>query len=111
MPSPFPGMDPWLEGPAVFPDLHDSFITYLREALNAQLPPPYYAGIASRVWIETSQRRLEPDVDVLRPNGDVRGPAASGGGVAVAVDAEAVVVTVPLEERRESLIEIFARPG
>ena len=30
MPSPFPGMDPYLENPEIFPDFHDSFITYLR---------------------------------------------------------------------------------
>src|SRR5438105_15699517 len=110
MPSPFPGMDPWLEGPALFPDLHDAFITHLRDAINAQLPAPYYAGIASRVWIEAARRPIVPDVDVFRPNGAERG-AAPSGGVAVAADTEAVVVTVPLEEHREPLIEIFAQPG
>ena len=40
MPSPFPGMDPYLESPEIFPDFHDSFITYLREALQAACPPP-----------------------------------------------------------------------
>ena len=25
MPSPFPGMDPYLEDPEIFPDFHDSF--------------------------------------------------------------------------------------
>jgi hypothetical protein len=51
MPSPFPGMDPYLEDPAVFPDLHDSFVVYLSAAVNALLPPPYYSGIASRTWL------------------------------------------------------------
>src|SRR5438094_891369 len=67
MPSPFPGMDPYLEDPAVFPDLHDSLITYARDALNAQLPPPYYAGSAARVWVDLSHRHVGPDVGVLRP--------------------------------------------
>ena len=52
MPSPFPGMDPYLERPEVFPDFHDSFITYLRENLQANLPAPYFAAIGRRVWIE-----------------------------------------------------------
>jgi hypothetical protein len=43
-------MDPYLEDPAVFPDLHDSFVVYLSAAVNALLPPPYYSGIASRTW-------------------------------------------------------------
>jgi len=52
MPSPIPGMDPFLEDPAVFPDLHDNLISELRNAINAQLPPPYYARSSSRVWVE-----------------------------------------------------------
>lgn len=115
MPSPFTGMDPFLEDPAIFPDLHDSLITYLREALNAQLPAPYFAGIASRVWVEVSERRIEPDVNVLRPERPPPGGGTfgDGGGVAVAeaVQVEPVVVHVPLEEIRETFLEIYARPG
>ena len=66
MPSPFPGMDPFLENPGIFPDFHDSFITYLRENLQANLPPPYYAALGRRIWIEASRRSIEPDVHILR---------------------------------------------
>jgi hypothetical protein len=38
MPSPFPGMDPYLETPALWSDLHARFITYWRDALNDCLP-------------------------------------------------------------------------
>jgi Protein of unknown function (DUF4058) len=114
MPSPFPGMDPFLEDPAVFPDLHDSLIVYLREALNSVLPSPYYAGIASRVWIEESQRRIGPDVKVLHlpVNGGVRA-GNGGGGVAVAeaVRTEPVAVEVELEEQRETFLAIYSQPG
>ena len=64
MPSPFPGMDPYLENPEIFPDFHDSFITYLREALQASLPAPYFAALGRRVWIEVSRRSIGPDVEV-----------------------------------------------
>lgn len=114
MPSPFPGMDPWLEGPAIFPDLHDSFITYLREALNAVLPPPYFAAIANRVWIEgDTGRAVQPDVDVLKPAGPngSAGPAGGGAGVAVATDVRPVVVHVPREEWTEWLIEVRTESG
>ncbi len=43
MPSPFPGMDPYLESPDWFPDLHGSLIILLKEALQRSLPGPYYA--------------------------------------------------------------------
>ena len=114
MPSPFPGKDPYLENAAIFPDLHNSMIIYLREALNAQLPAPYYATTGSRVWIEEAQRRIEPDVDILRTRPQGNGSTKpSGGGVAVAeeVEAGAIRVHVPIEEVSEVFLEIFARPG
>jgi hypothetical protein len=107
-------MDPFLEDQAVFPDLHDSLIYCLSEALNAQLPAPYFAGIASREWVETTRRRIGPDVNVLRPQPAGNGGAVAGGsGVAVAVEVatEPVVVHVPHDEVREPFLEIHADPG
>jgi hypothetical protein len=110
MPSPIPGMDPFLEDPAVFPDLHNSLITELRTAINAQLPPPYYARSASRVWVEPSQRRVEPDVNVLRPERPGSGAGASPP-VATAAARPPVVVRIPREEFRQTYLDIYAKPG
>lgn len=60
MPSPFPGMDPWLEHPDVFPDVHDRLVTYISDALNERLPSPYFANTATRVWVEISERMIGP---------------------------------------------------
>ena len=38
MPSPFPGMDPYLEDPAYWSDFHAAFLTYWRDAI-ADLQP------------------------------------------------------------------------
>jgi hypothetical protein len=116
MPSPFPGMDPFLEDPAVFPDLHDTLITYLREAINAVLPPPYYARGSARVWIEPVRRHVEPDVDVLRRPPAGNGNAGTGTGAisagGVAVATESVIVRVQQEEIREPFLEVIrAGPG
>jgi hypothetical protein len=103
-------MDPFLEAPAVFPDLHDNLIAELRNAINAQLPPPYYARSASRVWVEPSQRRVEPDFNVLRaerPGGRV----VTAPLVATAVARPPVVVRIPKEEFREIYLDIYAKPG
>ena len=64
MPSPFPGMDPWLEDVEYFRDLHNSLITYLREGLNASLPVGYRAVGSTLVWVDEENRR-EPDVSVF----------------------------------------------
>jgi len=34
MPSPFPGMDPYLEHPALWPDVHNAWIAELRRRLG-----------------------------------------------------------------------------
>jgi hypothetical protein len=111
MPSPFPGMDPYLENPEIFPDFHDSFITYLREDLQPKLPASYFAVLGRRVWMEMSRQLIGPDVEVrhtARLSGRVPESARS---VAVATSPEAhpVVVRVAHDEFREPLIEIYAR--
>jgi hypothetical protein len=48
----FPGMDPYLEDPRVWPDVHASFIVYLREYLRPLLQPRYVIAVESRVFVE-----------------------------------------------------------
>lgn len=110
MPSPFPGMDPYLEDPEIFPDFHDSFITYVREALQGSLPRPYLAGIGRRAWIEFAERLIGPDVELLLTAASRREPS---GAVAVteAPRSEPVSVFVPHDEVIEPLVEIYSRKG
>jgi hypothetical protein len=78
MPSAFPGMDPYLEHPDIFPDFHDSFVTYLRESLQPHLPEPYYAAIGRLAWIEVlvihvpHDERIEPLVEIYLGRGSAR---------------------------------------
>jgi hypothetical protein len=112
MPSPFPGMDPYLENPEIFPDFHDSVITYLREALQASLPAPYFAVLGRRVWIEVSRRSIGPDVEVRRQGRrptSLRTEAASGVAMADFPLARPVLVKVAHDEFREPFVEIYTR--
>ena len=78
MPSPFPGMDPWLERPAVYPGFHDGFLIYLRAALSPRLPTGFAVTGQSRVYVDADHRQFRvPDLGVT-------GPAGGGGGAAVA---------------------------
>jgi len=64
-------MDPYLESPEIFPDFHDSAITYLREALQASLPTPYFAKLGCRVWIDVAHDEFrEPFVEIYTRNGE-----------------------------------------
>jgi hypothetical protein len=111
MPSPFPGMDPYLENPEIFADLHDSFITYLREAFQASLPAPYFAVLGRRVWIEFSRRLIGPDIEVRRGSTpSARRPGITGSvAIASPLLAQPVTVKVAHDELREPFIEIYTR--
>jgi len=65
MPSPFPGMDPYLEHPALFPGVHQGLIAVARATLNTLLPEHYVADIGERLYIVQPERSLYPDVVVL----------------------------------------------
>jgi hypothetical protein len=45
-------MDPYLEDPQMWPDVHASLIVYLREYLRPLLQPRYVIAIESRVFVE-----------------------------------------------------------
>lgn len=63
MPSPFPGMDPYLESPETWSDFHGTFLLAIRAALNQSLPEHYVARWDRYVWIE------EPEAGESRPLG------------------------------------------
>jgi Protein of unknown function (DUF4058) len=74
MSSPFPGMDPYLEAPHIWPGFHHKFASELSTELNGLLPAPYYADLEMRpelgiVEQEGERQRIVPDVTVVRhPN-------------------------------------------
>jgi len=111
MPSPFPGMDPFLEHPIFFPGLHSAFHVYLREALQPLLPRPYFAEIRERLWVETSARYIEPDTDVI--HGGLGVEEADDGAMAVATRArtrtQPLVFEVTDDERIETYVEVNTR--
>ncbi len=113
MPSPFPGMAPYLEHPEIFPGLHDRLIAYLSEALQPVLPSPYFADLGRRSWIEVSERYIGPDVNLLRRrDADQDAPGGNGGAAtAVRTAARPLVIHIPHDERREPFVEIYAGRG
>jgi len=66
MPSPFPGMNPYLEQSSVWTDFHDSFIPAIRDAIVGQLEPRYYARIQERLYLhEASHPFARGDISVV----------------------------------------------
>ena len=110
MPSPFPGMDPYLENSSIWPDLHNRLIVAIADEISAQVRPRYYVAIEKRVYLSeahTPDSFRIPDVSVLgaSTNGDIS-ESSEISATEIAGDT-AVAVRVPLpEEVREGYLEV-----
>ena len=55
MRSPFPGMDPFLEDPFFWHQVHSRLIVALSNELGAKLRPKYYAAIETRTYLDDEE--------------------------------------------------------
>lgn len=112
MPSPFPGMDPYLEHPSLWPDIHNSLITAIRDELSPQVAPNYYVGLERRAYLFKPDDIVfvgRPDVSVVQPRRQPAVPemAVVAEPAAVAELAAVYEVDLPMaEEVSESFLEI-----
>ncbi|OGO42509.1 MAG: hypothetical protein A2Z04_01650 [Chloroflexi bacterium RBG_16_57_9] len=69
MPSPFPGMDPFLEAPTRWGGVHSRLINSISDDLAEAISPNFYVDIEERVYIITPDdpegRPIVPDVFVV----------------------------------------------
>ena len=69
MPSPFPGMDPYLEG-YLWPDVHSALAHTIRQQLAPQIQPKYVARLEISVIEDQSPAAeigiMYPDVEVIK---------------------------------------------
>lgn len=112
MPSPFPGMDPYLEEPTRWAGVHMNLIVAIQAELNRRLPPPFVAEIDQYVRVQevgdedNTLGRRNPDVFVPESNG-VHAPARSAqSGVATLTEPTSRVrlATRPPVRHRRVLI-------
>jgi hypothetical protein len=108
MPSPFPGVDPYLENPEFWSEVHHRLITAIAIALGPALRPKYRVAIEKRIYlsdVEDSDFMAIPDVTVFSK------PSTADRSIAIAIatlpHSEPITVTVPiLEETREGYLEL-----
>jgi len=106
MPTPFPGMDPYLEQRGVWEQVHADLIVDIRRFLTPLLRPRYYVAIEQRTYLSL----LPPD-DQLVGIPDALVVVSEGGATApVATDVAAPEAgTLPMpQEVRERYLEIRA---
>src|SRR5262245_53179664 len=79
MPSPFPGIDPYLEAQSFWEGFHQRYVTYLCDDLNDLLPRDYVATLGEHLHlVELTPREAKqilPDVAIL---GEERKAVRSG---------------------------------
>lgn len=111
MPSPFPGMDPYLEDPELWPDVHASLITTIRELIAPKVGPRYVARVEQRAFLfgpddPAGEVYVVPDVRIVKGLRPGLHASPTSGGVAVEI-APSVDVTGHVEQwAREKFIEI-----
>jgi hypothetical protein len=113
MPSPFPGMDPYLESPTYWSDFHSRFVNVLSEVIAEKLPRNYAARIDEEVVIvepEGRGKEVRPDIALAR---DPLRTSGASSATATAVDLEPVTLSnvVVLDPRTQPYIRIVRLPG
>jgi hypothetical protein len=109
MPSPFPGMDPYLEAPTFWRTFHQYLVTAITTELNRTLPPGFAATIDERLYISWPDHVIYPDTVVLRRPEEPDQSLESASAIAVA-DPPLRFTLMP-EHIREPFIEVRTTRG
>lgn len=98
MSTPFPGMDPYLEHPDLWPEVHHGLIASVAYALAPQVRPKYRVAIEKRVYREELD---EPFIGRPDPSATLR------TGVAVLREQAAVAYASSPTQPRTVLVPVF----
>jgi hypothetical protein len=109
MPSPFPGMNPYLEQDAIWPDFHQAFCTHLREVLVPQVRPEFFVRLEEHLYIHelpAAERLLLGRADVAVAHSGAPLPL---GPIAATLDIAAPLrlrIPVAADIERSSFLEV-----
>jgi hypothetical protein len=109
MPSPFPGMNPYLEHPSLWAGIHHRLITAIANDLAPKLRPKYIVAIEERVYEVSGDTAMlvgVPDVSVQSSPSLTR---STESNLAIAPTPQPIEVLLPLPEiLTEAYLEIRA---
>jgi hypothetical protein len=110
MPSPFPGMDPYIESQK-WEDFHTRFMAAVSDALVALLRPRYIVEVEKRIYVEGHDidqpvKSLVADAAIFELN-VANHRSSSATAVLDEPDVKKTICTIPYwEERRETFLTI-----
>ncbi len=118
MPSPFPGMNPYLERAGVWEMFHTQFLSTVQQRLTAQVQPRYRVRMETRVYVHEPAGRRRPageaDLGVHLLSSAASPPASSGAAVGPTGTLTPMVIDVEpgwLEIEKARFIEIRDQYG
>ena len=119
--NPFPGMNPYLERPDIWPEVHNRIIVGLADALTPRLQPDYAVRVQQRVYIDTEPGTLRGSAaahtghndsgrwhGALRPEIAAAEPKPGASAVAVALPATELLRQRYLQVLRADNMEVIA---
>ncbi len=111
MPSPFPGMNPYLEQADVWTDFHETLIVAIRDSLRTQLDPRYIVKIDEQLYIHEppAPKRFLGRADLAATRAGTK-PARRSRGAAV-LEAPETVELGGVDLERLARVEIRDRAG
>jgi Protein of unknown function (DUF4058) len=110
MPSPFPGMDPYLESPEFWSEVHHRLITAIAINLAPPLRPKYQVAIEKRTYLAALEDNIM--VGILdatiysRQKENLQPPTQSSSSSTTTLPTPVQVEVPMLEEVREGYLEI-----
>ncbi len=118
MPSPFPGMDPYLETNPIFQELHTQILAEMQALLQPQLRPRYVARLERHlsegsVWDApqgaVSLERKEPDLTIVSRDTDRKHTGSTATLALPAASAVEELGADELELRKQRRIVIYVQ--
>ena len=109
--SPFPGMDPYLETPHLWPDVHNGLMSQIQGALNRLIQPHYVARVEFRVYVsdddDPGRKAIVPD---LRIESTTNGRSAKHSTSSSTAIAEPIIVPILIDHEIEEAYLTIKNP-
>ena len=112
MQSPFPGMDPYLESPTLWPDVHHGLISEMQATLNRRLRPQYHVRVEERVYIsdenDPGRKAIIPEVQKRGQEPIAKWPEGCFALLVPAPFSEPLILTTLIEDEiHEARLEVI----
>jgi len=109
VPSPFPGMDPYVEMQE-WEDFHSRFNLAVADAIQPLVRPKYVVRVERRIYVDRPETHATRVPDIVLATADPRDVVGTADSSTAIGDIEPVMFTLPMpDERRESYLVIRER--